>query len=203
MNNALLIRRHGMMMGKDLPYDAKIQYLESTGTQYLDIGAFTVPASVSCVQSTKMRYTQSNSSRELTGMNGVFWFGKSTTDKWSCNGYATGSGDALSLSVVELNAAPQGSRVYFYVNGSSLHNFTRGNTSYPDMHFYVFALGESSNLFYCNAQIYNYQLSIDNALAFDGIPVRVGSVGYMYDRVSGQLFGNAGTGAFVLGPDVI
>ena len=36
----------------------------------------------------------------------------------------------------------------------------------------------------------------------DLIPVRVGKVGYMYDKVSGQLFGNAGTGAFVLGPDV-
>lgn len=27
------------------------------------------------------------------------------------------------------------------------------------------------------------------------------AVGYMYDRVSGELFGNAGTGAFVIGPD--
>ena len=36
----------------------------------------------------------------------------------------------------------------------------------------------------------------------DYIPVRVGQVGYMYDRVSRRLFGNAGTGAFVLGPDV-
>lgn len=35
----------------------------------------------------------------------------------------------------------------------------------------------------------------------DFIPVRVGSVGYLYDRVSGQLFSNAGTGAFVIGPD--
>ena len=33
------------------------------------------------------------------------------------------------------------------------------------------------------------------------IPVRVGDVGYMYDRVSGQLFGNSGTGAFIIGPD--
>lgn len=33
------------------------------------------------------------------------------------------------------------------------------------------------------------------------IPVRVGDVGYLYDRVSGQLFGNAGTGAFIVGPD--
>lgn len=36
----------------------------------------------------------------------------------------------------------------------------------------------------------------------DLIPVRVGNVGYMYDKVSGQLFGNAGTGDFILGPDV-
>ena len=35
----------------------------------------------------------------------------------------------------------------------------------------------------------------------DIIAVRKDGVGYMYDRVSGQLFGNAGTGAFVIGPD--
>jgi hypothetical protein len=43
------------------------------------------------------------------------------------------------------------------------------------------------------------------ALARDYIPVRVGSgagaVGYLFDRVSGQLFGNAGTGDFTIGPD--
>lgn len=35
----------------------------------------------------------------------------------------------------------------------------------------------------------------------DLIPVRVGTIGYMYDKVSGQLFGNAGTDDFILGPD--
>jgi hypothetical protein len=38
-------------------------------------------------------------------------------------------------------------------------------------------------------------------ILFDFIPVRKGTVGYMYDRVSGKLFGNAGSGDFVLGPD--
>jgi hypothetical protein len=42
----------------------------------------------------------------------------------------------------------------------------------------------------------------DDNLMADFIPVRVGDVGYMYDRVSGQLFGNAGTGEFVLGTDL-
>lgn len=48
-----------------------------------------------------------------------------------------------------------------------------------------------------------YYLAVDNQC--DYIPVRVGSganaVGYVYDRVSGELLGNAGTGAFVIGPD--
>lgn len=35
----------------------------------------------------------------------------------------------------------------------------------------------------------------------DIIPVRVGDVGYLYDRVSGELFGNSGTGKFIVGPD--
>ena len=40
-----------------------------------------------------------------------------------------------------------------------------------------------------------------DSLLLDLIPVRKGQVGYMYDRVSGQLFGNAGTGDFILGAD--
>ena len=36
----------------------------------------------------------------------------------------------------------------------------------------------------------------------DLIPVRVGTTGYMYDKVSGQLFSNNGTGSFTLGQDI-
>lgn len=42
---------------------------------------------------------------------------------------------------------------------------------------------------------------VDDTL-YDLIPVRIGQVGYMYDRVSEQLFGNSGTGDFILGPDI-
>ena len=34
------------------------------------------------------------------------------------------------------------------------------------------------------------------------IPVRIGTVGYLYDRISKRLFENQGTDAFVLGPDI-
>lgn len=41
------------------------------------------------------------------------------------------------------------------------------------------------------------------ALVRDFIPVRIDTTGYLYDNVSKQLFGNSGTGDFVLGPDVV
>lgn len=53
-----------------------------------------------------------------------------------------------------------------------------------------------------NNDIAYVQLSKNGELLGDFIPVRVGQVGYMYDKVSGQLFGNAGTGEFILGPDI-
>lgn len=51
-------------------------------------------------------------------------------------------------------------------------------------------------------KIYELKVYESDVLVLDYIPIRVGSVGYMYDKVSGQLFGNAGTGDFVIGPDM-
>ena len=49
---------------------------------------------------------------------------------------------------------------------------------------------------------YRFTIYNNDLIVNDFIPVRVGNVGYMYDKISGQLFGNAGTGEFILGPDV-
>ena len=50
------------------------------------------------------------------------------------------------------------------------------------------------------SQIRIYHAKFGNVRDF--IPVRVGQTGYLYDRVSGQLFGNLGSGDFILGPDI-
>ena len=51
-------------------------------------------------------------------------------------------------------------------------------------------------------KIYDFQIYDHGILVRDFVPVRVGTTGYMYDKVSGQLFGNSGTGNFILGPDI-
>ena len=54
---------------------------------------------------------------------------------------------------------------------------------------------------YIKGRLYVLQIYQSGVLVRDFISVRVVDVGYLYDRVSGQLFGNSGTGAFIIGLD--
>lgn len=51
-------------------------------------------------------------------------------------------------------------------------------------------------------RLYYLKLFHKGKLLFDLIPVRIGDEGFMYDKVSGKLFGNSGEGKFILGPDI-
>lgn len=52
-------------------------------------------------------------------------------------------------------------------------------------------------------RLYYFSIKSEGNKVFDLIPVRIGDEGYMYDKVSGKLFGNSGTGKFILGPDIL
>ena len=51
-------------------------------------------------------------------------------------------------------------------------------------------------------KIYKFQIYDNGTLIKDFIPVRVGTVGYMYDKVESRFYRNRGYGDFILGSDV-
>ena len=51
-------------------------------------------------------------------------------------------------------------------------------------------------------RLYGFRMWNLSGTLIDLIPVRSGNIGYVYDRVSRSLFGNQGTGNFVLGQDI-
>jgi hypothetical protein len=70
-----------------------------------------------------------------------------------------------------------------------IFDINSGNSTYADSPSYV--------------KMYSFKIyDGNNNLRLDMIPVRVGTTGYMYDRVSGRLFGNLGTGGFGIGNDI-
>lgn len=110
-----------------------------------------------------------------------------TNNKWyniklNCLGHAVNvDGTELANSQQISNLGPSGNNILLFARGG---NLDRVNNTKPNI-----------KIKYC--KIYRN----DTTLIRDFIPVRVGQVGYMYDKISGQLFGNNGSGNFILGPD--
>lgn len=84
-----------------------------------------------------------------------------------------------------------------FVNGVKKGSFSR-DTQVNESDFLLFRATGNTN--FTPLKIYEFSLFTPNETVFDGIPVRLGTTGYMYDKVSRQLFGNSGTGNFILPP---
>ena len=53
-----------------------------------------------------------------------------------------------------------------------------------------------------NITFYYFKIYKNDVLRLDLIPVKLNNIGYMYDKVSGKLFGNTGSGTYTCGPDI-
>lgn len=79
-------------------------------------------------------------------------------------------------------------QIYTKPNINPFNIFSKGNANYPTRAVY--------------GRFYFFKVSKADKVVLDLIPVRVGNEGFMYDKVSGKLYGNSGDGRFILGPDV-
>ena len=191
-----------------VPYDAEIEYLESTGTQWIDTE---VNGSSDLICDALWSYASASA-----------WaapFGARTNS--STNAYAvTGWGSTADRNIY-VNFGSKSSYLYhvgldIYQYSWKLHlengnstlwrNDTAIATSSTIVPSFITAgsiivsgLREGDSIL-TGAGVRIHYFKLGNVRDF--IPVRVGQTGYMYDRVSKRLFGNQGTGSFVLGPDV-
>lgn len=198
-----------------LPYDAEVEYLESDGTQYVDTGI--VPESGTSFEAeyiqTTMPYQFAPIAYCGNAYNSSDTFGSAVNNAIGINNYF---GTAFNLHVGDYKIA-LGQRILFAFrrSGSSIvaSNITTGVTDTASFGGATYTKG-SRSLYVLNGnagtadlahpacmKLYYFKLYNNGVLARDFQPVRVGSTGYLYDRVSGTLFGNAGTGAFTIGPD--
>lgn len=208
--NPLLIRRRGMMAagGGGLPYDSRVEYIEATGTQYINLG---MGISLDYLAEMKAQFTQSTGveqvlagSRSSTRNSGVLC-GMNTSNKlYTCVGdytqRATSAASGLDLHVIQANRPSNQQIIVDGVTSSYASN--SGRISYADIT--LFCMNWAGNMQdYASAKLYYFKLTKNNVLSIDLIPVRVGTVGYMYDQISGTLFGNLGAGDFGVGNDII
>ena len=181
-----------------------VEYLETTGTQIIDCDIN--PAGASSVSFNGIAsYSQSNGRMFMAGD------GNNHLSHY-CEFYNNKFGALEAYIDVQLSS----NAMY---NVSMTINSTDSTTLGIDISGTPYSFtttkyqGEIYNKFYLFGIEPNYKspsglrlgrckVYIDNTLVRDMIPVRVGQVGYMYDKVSRTFFANAGSGSFTLGPDV-
>jgi hypothetical protein len=194
----------GKAAGAKKPYDAEIEYLESTGTQYIITDYIPNDNSVA-----ELDFQSVGGSPSLMGVyssSSRFNLGISTSNKNWFGGIGAKNTDATTALADSARRklildAPQKT---LSVSGVGSYPCGSGSVGGNTARFNLFArnyLNSDGRNFY-PARLYGVKFSEGGVVVIDLIPVRVGDVGFMYDRVSGQLFGNQGTGEFVLGPDL-
>ena len=185
--------------GALLPYDAEVEYLQSTGTQYIDLGIvgkseYDVRAEIGFALNATFfafgsrLFQQGNAFNFLTIANARrFDYGESQ--------YVIGDTETGVLKNFNFDHA---TGAYSYGSIDGLANKQTFSNGYKMI---LFGHNNGGQIVKSNGvMIGNFYIS-DRTNTLDLIPVRKDGVGMMYDRVSGELFGNAGTGEFIVGPD--
>jgi hypothetical protein len=188
------------------PYDREVEYLASTGTQWIDTG---VDAWGDIAFEVDIDFTQYYPTKDGNyGICGSYVASGGKLAYVAAIRYASRRYNGGRDGVAYTNAPVadfQGERAIIYIGkttatiNGTVWAGASGNVNESGQTFYLFAVKGYSGV--VNGAIHYLKIWKGGDVVIDLIPVRVGTVGYMYDRVSKQLFGNAGTGTFVVGPD--
>ena len=198
----------GSLLNKELPYDAEIEYIQTDGKAYIDTG---VKTSSSLTFDLNL-YIPSH------GTQSVWMFGSRVSASSGQMAYLNDPAHSAKdwryggRAVIVYPICAPGN--YNFNNTESVNVLKINDTiilSAPsetftsNYNFYILTLNVGGvpaiNNIGNGARIMPSQIYLSGVLIRDYIAVRKGGVGYLYDKVSGELFGNSGTGSFILGPD--
>lgn len=201
----------------ELPYDAQIEYLESTGTQYIDTGVnlklddyFEIELCNTTNNFVENKgYGSGDSSSTLSKeIGGGLRYYNNSIETYIC-------GKNIIYPNIENVTIGKWFKEYFTFSTPIVYNwYDFSEDSLYQSNPISMTLSENLNniyLFKSSSPSYPYagkkrirhvKIVRNNIPVLDLVPVRVGTVGYMYDKVSRKLFANAGAGGFILGNDI-
>ena len=198
---------------------AKLEYIESTGTQYIDTGII-LKSKATITSVGQFLSTSETAPESIWG-----FIGASTRPRWGWSIYRQNMWLAdLNVTGQDLPPADTQKHTFvntcYYVNTNLYYNgFVDGNAIYAPapiatnveeytsntLSAYLFARNYSNTAGnFSVSRIFSFNIVQDDVLVIDLIPARRNSdnaVG-MYDTVSDTFFTNAGTGEFIAGPEV-
>lgn len=187
-----LVNRRRVMGGGAAPltYDAEVEYVQANGSQrfitpFHPNRTYSYEAKFGCDAITKRTF--------LLGVDGAGANYMAINSSGNLEGNTTVS---FVNAIRTLNISPTS----LIIDGN-IYNGRPGVFSTTSRFFTILSCQQDKSNSGSDIRLYYFVVKINGEIAYDYIPVRIGTTGYLYDRVSGTLLGNGGTGDFVLGPD--
>lgn len=183
-------------------YDAQVEYIEATGTQYIDTNLimgddkYVIEAKFNISSGSASSYSALFTNRESSRNTYGFAINGNKTYVNPCNN----PNSSINITYTrEIDYTLSLKRGEITLNGTTYTN-TSYVTNYSANSLWIFR--QRYNNSGMSAKLYSLSIVHNEDIIMDFIPVRVGQVGYLYDKVSESLFGNDGTGSFIYGNDV-
>lgn len=187
-----------------LPYDAQVEYLETSGTQYISTGY--APSSITPIVEFSIYKPAVSSSyypmgADGSGTNVRFSIGFLTKNRIQIRiGSQVGLNSTVGWHTIKMDTT----NGEYYLDGvkQGTSRYKTCTSTMPILLFTSYSESDAVRTILSGVKIDTFKLWNGSTLLLDLIPVRVGQVGYMYNKVNNTLLANAGTGDFILGNDV-
>ena len=198
--------KHCGMSGAKLPYDAEVEYLEGVAYQtYIDLG----------------RTATANTDVEvcfapISGTGIMFGYRLNASGHYDIAVNLENNSPIIVLCAYSQPYTVPCTYGDYHtiitgkngitVDGNVLSSASDGNVP-RNRNLCLFTMIEAyqsspvNTAYRINARCKYFNLYEAGELVMALIPVRKDGVGYMYDTISGEFYGNAGTGVFIIGPD--
>ena len=180
------------------PYDAEVEYLDFVVPSYIDTGLI--------MSDRRYEIDAQFLSGGGSSLGSLIGFNTDNTGliRWRSSSMAEcfwGTWKTVTNSPLSRHVYSAGHGYGFSVDGAFISDDTAPNfiTRWT---LKICAYNVNNTQRQGNCRVYSFNAIDGDATIMALIPVRKDGVGYMYDRVSGEMFGNSGAGAFVIGPDV-
>lgn len=195
-----------LVFGSDGPYTSQVEYLQSSGTQYIQLPMtvsagtfFSVSGIIIAIYSTNGKYPIFSADPykqfeanyyQRTSNNTKILYDSTIGTRSNNGGWTVPIGEEITFELSTLGKT---------INGTFI-SLARPLTA-DITNFRLFGGYRTSRRY--PIKLRSFKVVAGTTTLYDLIAVRKGRTGYMYDTISGELFGNSGTGTFSYGNDIV
>lgn len=191
---------------------ASLEYLESTGTQWIDTGLYTDPHYRITMRCSPLTIANTNPGAMFFGSTGTYghefyiWtnnvygqpnakFGNANYNSYGPTGINVGDVIDVDFNENWIRVAKDGSNIWEYM--FPLNSFTSDKT------LRLFSLNRPGSSNYTGlVRIYYVKIYRSDVLVKDLKPVLKDGIACMYDSINKEYLYNGGTGSFIAGPEL-